>query len=93
MARETTAARRQQIGWLASFHYVEAFRDEIIDFDLGPDVNAHALELLAHAAARLSETDLGTLAAQVPSDAPHLLRHYQQLWRRQGAFPVFELAL
>ena len=59
----------------------------------GPDVNAHALELLAHAAGRLTETDLGTLAAQVPSDAPHLLRHYQQLWRRQGAFPVFELAL
>jgi hypothetical protein len=59
----------------------------------GPDLNARGLELLAHAAARLAQTDLGTLAAQVPSDAPHLLRFYQQIWRKQGAFPVFELAL
>jgi hypothetical protein len=59
----------------------------------GPDVNPLALELLAHAAGRLSDTDLGTLAAQVASDAAHLLRFYQQVWRRQGAFPVFELAL
>ena len=54
----------------------------------GREVNALALQLLAHAAGRLTETDLGTLAAQVPSDAPHLLRFYQQLWHRQGAFPV-----
>jgi hypothetical protein len=59
----------------------------------GPDVNPLGLELLAHAAGRLSDTELGTLAAQVPSDAPHLLRLYQQVWRRQGAFPVFELTL
>jgi hypothetical protein len=59
----------------------------------GPDVNPLGLELLAHAAGRLSTTELNTLAAQVPSDAPHLLRFYDQLWRRQGAFPVFELAL
>jgi hypothetical protein len=59
----------------------------------GPDVNPLALELLARAAAELGDTDLGTLAAQVPSDAPHLLRFYQQVWRRQGAFPVFERAL
>jgi hypothetical protein len=57
------------------------------------DVNALALELLAHAASRLDQTNIGTLAAQVPSDAPHLLRFYQQIWRRQGAFPVFERAL
>jgi hypothetical protein len=59
----------------------------------GRDVNPLALELLARAAAELGETDLATLAAQVPSDAPHLLRFYQQVWRRQGAFPVFERAL
>jgi hypothetical protein len=59
----------------------------------GSDANALGLELLVHAAGRLTETELGTLAAQVPSDAPHLLRHYEQLWRRQGAFPVFEMAL
>jgi hypothetical protein len=59
----------------------------------GPDLNPLGLEILAFAAAHLSGTELGTLAAQVPSDAPHLLRFYQQLWRRQGAFPVYELAL
>jgi hypothetical protein len=59
----------------------------------GRDANPYGLELLAHAAARLCETEVGTLAAQVPSDAPHLLRFYQQTWRKQGAFPVFERAL
>jgi len=59
----------------------------------GSDVNPLGLEVLAHSAARLSETELATLSAQVPSDAPHLLRFYQQIWRRQGAFPVFEMAL
>ncbi len=57
------------------------------------DVNALGLELLAQAASRLGQTNVGTLAAQVPSDAPHLLRFYQEIWRRQGAFPVFERAL
>lgn len=59
----------------------------------GPDVNPLALELLARAAGELGNTDLGMLAAQVPSDATHLLRFYQQVWRRQGAFPVLERAL
>ena len=59
----------------------------------GPEVNPLGLELLAHAAGLLNETELATLAAQVPSDAPHLLRFHQQIWRRQGAFPIFELAL
>jgi hypothetical protein len=59
----------------------------------GRDVNPFGLELLAHAAGRLHDTDLDRLAAQVPSDAPHLLRFYEQVWRRQGAFPVLELAL
>ena len=59
----------------------------------GRDMNSLALELLAHAAARLSDTDLGTLAAQVPSDAPYLLRFYEQIWRRQGASPVSARAL
>jgi hypothetical protein len=59
----------------------------------GADTNRIGVELLAQAAARLYETELGTLAAQVPSDAPKLLRYYQQLWRRQGSFPVFEREL
>ncbi len=59
----------------------------------GADTNRLGVELLAQAAARGYETDPGTLAAQVPSDATKLLRYYQQLWRRQGSFPVFEREL
>jgi hypothetical protein len=59
----------------------------------GRDTNPLGLELLSHAASRLYQTELEVLAAQVPSDAPHLLRFYQQLFRRQGSFPVFERAL
>jgi hypothetical protein len=59
----------------------------------GAGANPLGLELLAHAVTRLSHTELDTFAAQVPSDAPHLLRFYQQLGQRQGAFPVLELTL
>jgi hypothetical protein len=54
---------------------------------------ALALELLAHATMRLYDTDVETLAAQVPSDAPHLLHFYKQTFERQGSFPVFEKEL
>lgn len=57
------------------------------------NASALALDLMGHAAFRLRETDMETLAAQVPSDVPHLLRFYQQHFRRQGSFPVFEKAL
>jgi hypothetical protein len=57
------------------------------------DVNVMGLDLLAYAALHLDETDLGTLAAQVPSDGAHLLRFYQQYFRRQGSFPIFEKRL
>jgi hypothetical protein len=56
----------------------------------GADVNPLGLDLLGHAVFRLRSTSVETLAAQVPSDAPHLLRFYQQYFRRQGSFPVFE---
>jgi hypothetical protein len=60
----------------------------------GPNANALGLDLLAHAATLLEDTDdIDTLAAQVPSDVPHLLRFYQMNFRRQGSFPVFELPL
>jgi hypothetical protein len=55
----------------------------------GSHLNPLGLELLSHAATQLYRTDLGTMAAQVPSDAPHLLRFYQQIFRKQGSFPVF----
>ena len=59
----------------------------------GRDVSAMALDLMGHAAFRLEETSTAWLGAQVPSDVPHLLRFYQQHFRRQGSFPVFERTL
>jgi hypothetical protein len=59
----------------------------------GKDLNALGLDLLGHAVRKLQRTNLDSLAAQVPSDAAHLLRFYQQYFRRQGAFPVFERSL
>ena len=57
------------------------------------DVNPLALDLMHHATVRLEEGDADSLAAQVPSDAPHLLQFYQRYFRRQASFPVFEKAL
>jgi hypothetical protein len=54
------------------------------------DVSPVALDLMSYAALRLESTDVGTLAAQAPSDAPHLIRFYKQYFRRQGSVPVFE---
>ena len=59
----------------------------------GRDVSSMALDLMGHAAFRLEETTTAWLGAQVPSDVPHLLRFYQQHFRRQGSFPVFERSL
>jgi hypothetical protein len=46
-----------------------------------------------HATILLEQTNVETLAAQVPSDAPHLLKFYQHYFRRQASFPVFERTL
>jgi hypothetical protein len=59
----------------------------------GPQAGALSLDMMAEAAARLQETELETLGAQVPSDVPHLLRFYQQYFRQQGSFPEFERSL
>lgn len=59
----------------------------------GRDVSSMALDLMGHAAFRLEETSTAWLGAQVPSDVPHLLRFYQQHFRRQGSFPMFERSL
>jgi hypothetical protein len=59
----------------------------------GRDFSAISLDLLSCAVLRLQETEASALAAQVPSDAPHLLRFYKQFFRRQGSFPVFERSL
>jgi hypothetical protein len=68
----------------------------LFSFVARPDNNLSplGLDLLGHAAYRLRVIeDLGTLAAQVPSDVPHLLRFYERNFRRQGSFPVLEREL
>jgi hypothetical protein len=57
------------------------------------DANRIGLDLLNHAVFRLHRTEVNALAAQVPSDVPHLLRFYQDHFRRQGSFPVMERTL
>jgi hypothetical protein len=57
------------------------------------DVTSLGLELLGHAVARSEGKGVESLGAQVPSDAPHLLRFYEQYFHRQGSFPVLERAL
>jgi hypothetical protein len=56
-------------------------------------VNMLGLELLSQAARRLDSSNVATVAAQVPSDLAHLHRFYQQYFRRQGSFPVYERSL
>ena len=58
-----------------------------------PDVGAYALDLLGFASQKVEATDVVTFAAQIPSDAPHLVRFYKSLFRRQGSFPIFEREL
>jgi hypothetical protein len=59
----------------------------------GRDLNVIGLDLLSNAALRLQDAEVATLAAQASTNAPHLLRFYQQYFRRQGSFPVFERPL
>ena len=58
-----------------------------------PNVSPLGLDLLGEASARLQTTQVDTLAAQAPGDVPHLVRFYQQYFRKQGSFPVFERSL
>jgi hypothetical protein len=57
------------------------------------ELSAFALDLLAHASNLVHDVDIETFAAQVPSDAPHLNRFCQSVFRRQGGFPIFEREL
>jgi hypothetical protein len=57
------------------------------------DAHPLALDLLGYAAYRLQDTEVETFAAQVPSDAGHLLRFYKQYFQREGSFPILERAL
>jgi hypothetical protein len=64
----------------------------LFSFVARPDreLNRLGLELLGHAAARLDESEGATLVAQVATDVPFLHRFYQQYFRKQGSFPIFE---
>ncbi len=57
------------------------------------DTSALGLDLLGHAARLIQDVDGETIAAQVSSDVPHLVRFYKQNFRLQGSFPIFERAL
>jgi hypothetical protein len=57
------------------------------------DASPLGLDLMGHASFTFEESGGGSLAGQVPSDAPHLLRFYHSYFRRQGSFPVFERTL
>lgn len=57
------------------------------------EATQNAVRLLEFAAERLEEAEFDTLAAQVPSDVPHLFRFYRQQFQRQGAFPILETAI
>ena len=57
------------------------------------DAHPLALDLMNYAAHRLQDTDVETFAAQVPSDAGHLLRFYKQYFQRQASFPLLERTL
>lgn len=51
------------------------------------------LALLADISQELTEGSVHTLAAQCPTDAPHLIGFYTRYFKEQGRFPVLEVAL
>jgi hypothetical protein len=57
------------------------------------ETNVLGLDLLAHAARLMQDSNEESVAAQVGSDVPHLVHFYRQFFRPQGNFPVFERAL
>jgi L-amino acid N-acyltransferase YncA len=57
------------------------------------DARPAARDLLGHAAALFQAAPGEALAAQVPSDVPHLVGFYEEYFRKQGSFPVYEREL
>lgn len=51
------------------------------------------LALLAEVNQELTEGSVTSLAAQCPTDAPHLIGFYTRYFKEQGRFPVLELTL
>lgn len=59
----------------------------------GKEANLIGQDLLWYGTSRMESNTFETLAAQVPSDAPHLLNFYQRYFREQARFPVLELTI
>ncbi len=57
------------------------------------DTSALGLDLLGHAARLMQDINGETVAAQVSSDVPNLVRFYKQNFRPQGSFSIFERVL
>lgn len=56
-----------------------------------PELTASAgLGLLAEVWQEMTEGTVSTLAAQCPSDVPHLVAFYSRYFKEQGRFPVWE---
>lgn len=56
----------------------------------GKDAELIGQDLLWYGTSRMQSNTFDWLAAQVPSDAPHLLTFYQRYFQKRGTFPVFE---
>jgi hypothetical protein len=56
----------------------------------GKDAVLVGQDLLWYGTARLETSTFPALAAQVPSDAPHLLRFYERYFQKRGSFPILE---
>jgi hypothetical protein len=56
----------------------------------GTDALLIGQDLLWYGTSRMERNTFESLAAQVPSDAPHLVAFYERYFQKQGSFPVFE---
>ena len=56
----------------------------------GKDAELIGQDLLWYATSRADTNSFDNLAAQAPSDQPHLTRFYDRYFQRQGGFPVYE---
>jgi hypothetical protein len=56
----------------------------------GKDAPLVGQDLLWYGTSRMQTNTFDWLAAQVPSDAPHLLAFYERYFQRRGTFAVFE---
>jgi hypothetical protein len=59
----------------------------------GKEATPLGLDLLWYATLKLQDSPINAIAAQVPSDVPHLLSFYQKYFRHQDSFPIYERSL